>query len=109
MVHEALEAATELSSDGWEIEIVAYTRNPRFANGQRFARQFFRLQMAVKKLVLAKNHRVVERDSFQQHRISVLDRRGRKHDEAGIMRINRLDTLTVKRPRFPMPQTILKR
>src|SRR5665647_35839 len=54
--------------------------------------------MAVKKFVLAKNHRVINRHGFDQHAVSVLDRRGRQHDEAGIMRVNRLNALAVERP-----------
>ena len=54
--------------------------------------------MVVKKFVLAKNHRIVNRHRFEQHAVSIFNGRRRHHHQAGIMRVNRLQTLAVKRP-----------
>ena len=71
--------------------------NARLAGGQRFGREFFRLEMVIEELVLAENHGVIDGDGVEQHAVGVLDRRGRHHHETWVMRVNRLDALAVKR------------
>ena len=54
--------------------------------------------MVIEKFVLAENHRVINRHRLEQHAVGILDRCGRHHDQAGIMRVNRFQGLAVKRP-----------
>ena len=79
-------------------QVAAFAGDAGLADRQRLARQFLGLEMVIEKLVLAENHRVVNRHRLEQHAVSVLHRRRRQHDEPGIMRVNRLDGLAVKGP-----------
>src|SRR5262245_58120778 len=53
--------------------------------------------MVIKIFVLAKNDRVIDGHSLEQHAVSIFNGRRRHHDQAWIMRIDRLHTLAMKR------------
>ena len=82
---------------GHDGHVAADAGDARFARGQRLGRQLLRLEMVIEKLVLAENHRVIDGDRVEQHAVGILDRGGRHHHQAGVMRVNRLKTLTVER------------
>ena len=66
--------------------------------GKPSSGKFVGLEMVIKIFVFAVNDRVIDRHRFDQHRVSVLHRRRRHHDEPGIMRVKRFHRLAVKRP-----------
>ena len=54
--------------------------------------------MVIEILVLAEDDRVINFHSFEQHRVGVLDCSGSHHHDAGIMRVESLHALRMKRP-----------
>ncbi len=77
--------------------VAACPGDPGFARRHGFRRKFFRLQMVVQKLVLAKNNRVIDGDCFEQHAVGVFHCGGGHDHQAGIMRVNGLEALAVIR------------
>ena len=72
---------------GHQGQVASGAGDARFAHRHRLGRQLLGLEMVIEVLVLAKDDRVINRHRLQQHAVGILDRGGRQHNQARIMRV----------------------
>ena len=82
---------------GHDAEIASRPNDSCFPDRQFLRRKRVGLEMVIKILVFAVDDGVVDRDRVDQHRVGIFDRRGREHDQPGVMRVNPFHALAVER------------
>src|SRR5437870_5345265 len=76
--------------------IAAWANNSGFADWHGLGGQLLSLEMVIKQLVLAKDYRIIDGDSFQQHAVSIFYGCWSHDYQPRVMGVNRFHALAVK-------------